>query len=302
MFSSKMKVFGRPGLAGAAVVLVIGLAPAYSDMPGAAPAVLAAKPTAAGIAAATPTAPAAPLKSTPAPDKPIACAGPAELAHLDFPLHRTAGRLASGVPVKVVAIGSSSTAGAGASSPAASYPSRLEVELHQHFPGRAFNVLNRGVNGEVVADMVARFETSVVPERPDLVLWQVGTNSVLRDHPIKPHLTLLHDGVERLKALGTDIVLIDPQFAPKVLAKRDAQGMVELIARIAKQENVDLFHRFAVMRHWREVQNVAFDRFLSADELHMNDWSYACVAKLLGVAIAEAATRPVAAAAAQPRR
>jgi hypothetical protein len=95
------------------------------------------------------------------------------------------------------------------------------------------------------------------------------------------------------------VVLIDPQFAPKVLAKPDAHGMVDLIALIAKQENVDLFRRFAVMRHWREVQQVGFDRFLSPDELHMNDWSYACVAKLLGAAIAEAATRPVASAAAR---
>ena len=30
----------------------------------------------------------------------------------------------------------------------------------------------------------------------------------------------------------------------------------------------------------------------------MNDWGYACLAKLLGAAIAEAATRPVASAAA----
>ena len=36
----------------------------------------------------------------------------------------------------------------------------------------------------------------------------------------------------------------------------------------------------------------------SPDHLHMNDWSYACVAKLLAGAIAEAATRPVASAAA----
>jgi len=33
----------------------------------------------------------------------------------------------------------------------------------------------------------------------------------------------------------------------------------------------------------------------------MNDWSYACLAKLLGAAIAEAATRPVAAAAQSAR-
>jgi len=39
--------------------------------------------------------------------------------------------------------------------------------------------------------------------------------------------------------------------------------------------------------------------FVSPDGLHMNDWSYACMAKGLGLAIAEAARRPVATAAAR---
>ena len=57
-----------------------------------------------------------------------------------------------------------------------------------------------------------------------------------------------------------------------------------------------VFHRFALMRRWHETQQMPFETFLSPDGLHMNDWSYACVAKVLGVAIAEAATRPTATA------
>jgi hypothetical protein len=56
-----------------------------------------------------------------------------------------------------------------------------------------------------------------------------------------------------------------------------------------------LFHRFALMRAWHEKDGVPFEAFLSPDQLHMNDWGYACIAKLLGGAIAEAATRPIAA-------
>lgn len=244
--------------------------------------------------------PVAPSTTPAAP--PIVCGAPAQYTRLDHPLNQVARRLAGGQTIRIVAVGSSSTAGAGASSPAASYPSQLKLELSRTFPGHEFAVSNRGVNGEETADMLARFDTSVVSEHPDLVLWQVGTNSVLRDHPLKPHGALLHEGVERLKAIGSDVVLIDPQFAPRVLAKHDASGMVDLIALTAKQENVDLFHRFAIMRYWRETLNVAYDRFLSPDELHMNDWSYSCVAKLLGSAIAEAATRPVASAAAHAPR
>ncbi|MGD0025621.1 MAG: SGNH/GDSL hydrolase family protein, partial [Xanthobacteraceae bacterium] len=230
----------------------------------------------------------------------VACSALTEFARLDRPLRHTAHRLAGGEPLTIVAIGSSSTAGAGASSPAASYPSRLAVELRQRFPGQDITVLNRGVNGEETTDMIARFAAQVIAEHPQLVLWQVGTNSVLRDHPLKPHSVLLREGIAELKATGADVVLIDLQYAPKVLAKSETPGMVDQIALAAKEENVDLFRRFAVMRDWHENEHLPFDVFLSPDRLHMNDWGYACVAKLLASGIAEAATRPIVSVAAHP--
>ena len=45
------------------------------------------------------------------------------------------------------------------------------------------------------------------------------------------------------------------------------------------------------MRHWYEVEHLPFKTFVSDDGLHMNDWSYACLAKVLGIAIADAALR-----------
>jgi hypothetical protein len=231
-----------------------------------------------------------------------ACSAPLELTRLGQPLSHTARLLAAGAPIKIVAIGSSSTAGAGASSPSASYPNRLAIELAQRLPKAQFTVLNRGVNGEEAAEMLARFDTSVIAEKPDLVLWQVGTNAVLRDQPLSPASSVIQEGLARLKATGADVILIDPQFAPKVIEKTEAKSMVKLIATAAKQYSVNLFQRFAVMRHWRERDGIAFDTFVSPDQLHMNDWSYACVAKVLSGAIAEAATRPTVSAAAQPRR
>ena len=228
------------------------------------------------------------------------CLAPKELARLDRPLARTARLLASGQPVRIVALGSSSTAGAGASSPEASYPARLAVELREKFPNNEITVFNRGANGEEARDMLARFETTVLAERPDLVLWQVGTNAVLRDHPVLPTSSLIEKGVAQLKAAGIDVILIDPQFAPRVTAKTALSQMLDALAFKAKQYNVNLFQRFALMRDWRERQGLAFETFLSPDQLHMNDWSYACVAKVLGVAIAEAATRPAASASAAP--
>lgn len=219
-----------------------------------------------------------------------ACSASADLVRFDKPLTRTGQRLAAGLPVTIVAIGSSSTAGAMASSSAAAYPARLEVALKERFPLANIRVLNRGANGEEAADMLARLDMSLA-EGPDLILWQVGTNAVLRDYAIDSSGALIRFGIERMRAFGADVVMIDPQFAPKVLAKPDAQGMVDLIRATAKAENVDVFHRFDVMREWRDKSQIPFEVFLSPDGLHMNDWGYDCVAKLLSVAIGEAATR-----------
>jgi acyl-CoA thioesterase I len=247
----------------------------------------------AGSPAAAPPQSAANRPAAPAP----VCSAPAGLTRLVHPLTRTARRLVNGAPLVIVAVGSSSTFGAGASSPAASYPSRLAVELKQRFPSRDITVLNRGVNGEETAQMLGRFENDVISAHPDLVLWQVGTNSVMRDHSLAAHGVLLREGITQLKQAGADVILMDMQYVPKVLVKSEAPGMEDQLAITAKQENIDLFERFAIMRNWYDVQRIPFEAFAAPDQLHMNDWGYGCVAKLLADAITEAATRPVASAA-----
>src|SRR3979409_1547767 len=200
---------------------------------------------------------------------------------LDYPLARVSRHLESDRAIKIVAIGSSSTAGAGASARGAAYPSRLEAELTQHFLWQDVTVLNRGVNGEEAPDMLARFDTGVIAEKPDLVIWQIGTNSVLRARPMDAKATVLHEGLARLKAVHADVILIDPQYAPKVIAKSEAEGMVAQIAATAKEQSVDRVRRFSLMKHWYQSDHMPFDAFVSPDGVHMNDWSYACLAKRL---------------------
>jgi acyl-CoA thioesterase-1 len=229
------------------------------------------------------------------------CTAPGELVRLDNPLRRAGKRIAAGLPLTIVAVGSSSTQGAGASSPTMSYPSRLAEELKLLLPRTAVKVVNRGIGGETAKEMLARFDDEVVAEKPDIVIWQVGSNSVLRDQPLAPAGKLIRKGLAKLKDSGADIIVMNPQYAPKVIVKHDAERMVDLIGHAAKEAHVDLFQRFAVMRYWRLTENVPFDVFLSPDELHMNDWSYGCVAKLLAGSIAEAAMRPTLTAGATAR-
>jgi len=243
-----------------------------------------------------------PARAETAPAK-AECSAPTELTRLMHPLPRVAQRIASGRSLTIVSIGSSSTYGAGASTDESTYPSRLAAELKAMYPRLPITVLNRGVNGEESREMLARFDRDVFANNPDLVLWQVGSNAVLRDRPLDQASTPLRDGLKRLHDANIDVVLINPQYSLKVITKHDIDGMLALLDLTAKETNVDLFQRYAIMRHWKTVQDLPFSVFISPDGLHMNDWGYDCWAKLLAASLDEAAHRAVSTATAvAPRR
>jgi acyl-CoA thioesterase I len=219
----------------------------------------------------------------------VACVAPENLVRLQLPLKRTARQLAFHKLSIIVALGSSSTAGVGASSPEAAYPSRLMVELGQRFPTEPLMVLNRGVSGARAVDMVAGLDETIAADHPDLVLWQLGTNAVLRGYEHARSDAVIREGIKKIKAIGADAVLIDPQYAPKVIEHPQIEDMIDLISSAAAQEKVDVFHRFALMRYWRERAGMPFEAFLSPDGLHMNDWGHGCFAKTLADALADAA-------------
>jgi acyl-CoA thioesterase-1 len=216
----------------------------------------------------------------------------APLARLDYPLPHVAVRLAAGDGLKIVALGSSSTEGIGASSPGRSYPARLNAYLRARYPDIAISVRNEGVGGEDAKEMLARFDR-VIAEKPDLVIWQVGTNAVLEGLDLVEQARLIQAGLDRLMSIDADVVLIDPQYTPHVVGKPNAVRMVELIESLGQQSGIGVFHRFAVMRHWRTVQHLPFGMFTSHDGLHLNDWSYDRIAQLLAGAISEASVEPL---------
>src|SRR3984885_5553757 len=213
----------------------------------------------------------------------VPCRSPKGGAKTMGSLPHVAAKLIAGKPVVIVAFGSSSTQGWGSTSPEFTYPNRLAAQLRRQYPGADITVLNRGKGGEDAPEMMKRLQTEVIDMSPDMVIWQVGTNAVLRNLDPAETAKLVEDGIGRIQAAGADLVLVDPQYSPAVNAKAEnASRMVQLLGKVAELRHVGFFPRFEVMRDWHEKQSMPFDSFVVADGLHMNDWGYACFAQLLG--------------------
>lgn len=227
---------------------------------------------------------AAPAASGATPD--ARCKTTASLLDLGQPLPRVAARLARRETVTVVALGSSSTGGAGASNPAHSYPAQLGKLWSSVIGGDAV-IHNRGINGQDIIEMNERLRVDVVDLKPDLVLWQLGTNAVLRSQGVEVYRAHIRRGITMLQAAGIDVVLIDLQYAPKVLQDPDHMPMQKILAGLATESRVGLFRRFAVMRDWLRG-GLRQDDLVTADGLHMNDLGYACWAQALAQSLRRA--------------
>ena len=198
-------------------------------------------------------------------------------------LPRVASKLANGQPVVIVAFGSSSTQGYGSTAPEFTYPNRLAAQLRRQYPTAYISVVNAGKGGEDAPEMMKRLQTAVIDLHPDLVIWQVGTNAVLRNLDPDETAKLVEEGISRIQAAGSDVVLIDPQYSPRVNEHAESAGkMTKLLGKVAELRKVGIFPRFAVMKDWHEQQAIPIENFVISDGLHMSDWGYACFAQLLG--------------------
>jgi hypothetical protein len=218
---------------------------------------------------------------------------PSELVSLKYPLPHLMKALVGETAVRIVAMGSSSTAGRGDVVP---YPHRLEMYLRarfgeERFPNLKIDVLNRGRGGEEAIEELGRFDSDIFAEKPSLVIWQVGTNAVFHSYKLDEVAESIAEGLRRLSEKRMDVLLIDPQYTPAMLFddKADAsERMVSLISAAADEANVNLFRRWALIRHWHVHNNVSLDRFFDPtdpDKLHQSDWSTLQFAKALCGAI-----------------
>ncbi len=246
--------------------------------------------------------PAAAAPAAPASDATLSCPDRGRTVVMEGSLPGFAARFASGSPITIVTIGSSSTAGAGASSPDRSYPSRLGVAMRGRYPGRRIEVVNAGVNGQEVPEMLARLPRDVIAHRPDLVIWQFGSNSLLRQRPLDALEQLAREGIGRLQAAGIEVVMMDLQHAPRIdrLAARD--DVLAMMQRLHRSTGAALFHRYRLMKAWATAMGPGYGVMVASDQLHLTDASYGCLASALADGLALAMAKPAPSLVERPPR
>ncbi len=209
---------------------------------------------------------------------PDACPVRADTVVSNGGLERSRAAVANG-ELTILALGSSSVEGAGASRRELGFVPLLELGLEQRLPGVAVTAINRGIGGETAADTASRLEKELTDHPADLVIWQLGTNDVLRNRPLNDILADLHRGLTVLERAGVDIVLLDSQRLPEETQNEGFRGRNPPMGRAARALAMEaemggyaMARRFEPMADWSGLPGGG----VGPDDLHLNDSGYAC--------------------------
>jgi acyl-CoA thioesterase-1 len=219
------------------------------------------------------------------------CPADPPIATLHLPHLRAA--VTGGTEGLIVALGSSSTEGVMASDSAHTYPAILQSALNKALPAASFAVVNRGIGGQDAPEELARLDTDAIAVHPQLVIWQVGANGAMRHaDPFEFH-RMVAEGVNRLLKAGIDVILMDNQRSPKVLAAVDHIILEDSLAHVSHETGANLFSRSHLMDAWSDA-GAKPGLFTASDGLHHNDLGYLCVTQALARQIVAAIGAPVA--------
>ncbi|PZU93973.1 MAG: hypothetical protein DI527_05535 [Chelatococcus sp.] len=221
---------------------------------------------------------------------------PATMTAADASLPVPAARLRQDRKLDILAIGSSSTEGIGASSRDKTYPERLRALLEQAWPQTKIEMVNAGIGGETAPQTFARLRKLVAERHFDLVIWQVGTNDAVTGGDMAVFKNLIREGVDIVRGAGAGLVILDQQFYPGIKDPQRYASYVAAVAETARERSVPVLSRYAMMTAWHGRDAKSFGSTLAGDRFHMSDIGYDCLARGMALSFAAMAAKgqPVA--------
>lgn len=183
-------------------------------------------------------------------------------------------------PIRVLAVGTSSSLGGGGPTSVSNYPLRLENDLEGLLRGIDVEMTSRAIAAEITEQATERLRLEIAEVKPDLLVWQVGTNDAMARVEKEEFAEPLRRTLEWLAANHVDVVLIDPQYVERMANDAHYKMIVDTIAEVARAERVLLVHRYDAMADLaRQEDPEKVSRF------RLVDLGYRCMAEYAARAI-----------------
>lgn len=222
------------------------------------------------------------LAASPARAEAVGCAAPAETMSAS-PLPGTAAALFQG-RIRILVVGSASTAAGGTSGPDATWPQRVSRVLKARMGDVQVEVLSLGGRGTTAADHARLLAERGPGFRPHLVIWQLGTVEAARGLSAEDMAETVQATAARMRARrgeSVDLVLMDPQFSRFLRANADVDLYREKLRIAAYASGAQLFSRWDIMRAWVENDRLDLERAPRANRVAVADELHDCLARAL---------------------
>ena len=208
-----------------------------------------------------------------------ACQPGATVATEESPLPNVAAALAKRKTLRILAMGA---APGHVGAREGGYTELIEAMLEHALKGIDVVMINRGVSGELAANAATRMKNEVALDKPDLVLWQVGTNDALAYVPSAEFALTVKDQIHWLKAHKVDVVLVGLQFAKEMLRDDHYKRIRDALRNVAAEENVIVIRFFEAMQI---IDQAAAGAEPVAESFERNEADYNCLAQYVARAI-----------------
>lgn len=122
------------------------------------------------------------------------------------------------------------------------YVKILADKLRPIYPDTDIELINKGVSGNEVCDLLARVESDVIAHNPDAVVIMIGINNTIHKFKYGKELNLaqfeadLTELISRLKEAGIVVIFLEPFLLPapdKLRMRKLFNEELKIISRVA---------------------------------------------------------------------
>jgi hypothetical protein len=172
-------------------------------------------------------------------------------------------------------------------SEAGAYPARLQAMLRDKLPSVAVNVSVELEVKKTAEEVATGLVKLVEGKKPTLVIWQTGTVDAMRSIDPDDFRGAVDEGVVALQNAGTDVILMNLQYSPRTETMISAPPYLDNMRVVARQHDVPLFDRFAIMHHWNDTGD--FDLFSAFHGPELAKRVHDCLGRALSKFVIDAA-------------